>query len=68
MQITFNNAPVDVDRLDEHTFCVHLPGRDVRLQYRSDNEGADHWLDLDSDHETSETKQLGEVLAPLLRK
>ena len=68
MQINYNNAPVNVDRVDRDTFCVHLSGRDVTIQYRLDNEGADHWLDLATDHETEETKKLGEQLAPLLKK
>lgn len=67
-QIRYNNAPVQVDRLGDDTFCVHLPERDVRIQYKPDNEGADHWLDLDSDHETEETKALGEQLGELLKK
>ncbi len=66
MQIRYNNSPVQVDRLNEDTFCVHLPERDVRIQFKSDNEGADHWLDLDSNHETEETKALGEQLGGLL--
>lgn len=66
-QIRYNNTPVQVDRLSEDTFCVHLPERDVRIQYKPDNEGADHWLDLDSDHETEETKALGEQLGSLLK-
>jgi len=67
-QINYNNSPVNYERLDRDTFCVHLPERDVTIQYRSDNEGADHWLDLDTNHETEETKQLGEQLAPLLKE
>ncbi len=67
-QIRYNNTPVQVDRLGDDTFCVHLPGKDVRIQYKPDNEGADHWLDLDSDHETEETKALGEQLGELLKK
>ena len=67
-QISYNNSPVQVDRLNEDTFCVHLPQRDVRIQYKPDNEGADHWLDLDTDHETEETKALGEQLGGLLKK
>jgi hypothetical protein len=66
MQIQYNNAPVTIDRIDKHTFCVHLPEKDVRVQYKADNEGADHWLDLDTNHETEQTKQLGEQLGPLL--
>jgi len=67
-QINYNNSPVNVDRLNENTFCVHLPQRDVRIQFKPDNEGADHWLDLDSDHETEETKALGEQLGGLLKQ
>jgi hypothetical protein len=66
-QINYNDTPVNIDRLDRETFCVHLPERDVTIQYRADNEGADHWLDLATDHETEETKKLGEQLAPLLK-
>jgi hypothetical protein len=66
-EIRYNNAPVQVDRLNDDTFCVHLPGRDVRIQYKADNEGADHWLDLESNHETEETKALGEQLGELLK-
>ena len=68
MQINYNNSPVNVDRIDRDTFCVHLAGRDVTIQYRPDNEGADHWLDLATDHETEETRKLGEQLASLLKK
>jgi hypothetical protein len=66
MQIQYNNAAVTIDRIDKLTFCVHLPERDIRVQYKADNEGADHWLDLDTNHETEQTKQLGEQLGPLL--
>lgn len=68
MQIRYNNAPVNIDRIDDQTFCVHLPDRDLRLQYRADNEGADHWLDLELNRETEQTRQLGEQLAPLLNQ
>ena len=68
MQIRYNNNPVSIDRLDRDTFCVHLPERDLTIQYRPDNEGADHWLDLATDHETEETKKIGEQLAPLLKE
>jgi hypothetical protein len=67
MQIQYNNSPVSIDRIDRDTFCVHLPDRDIRVQYKPDNEGADHWLDLDSNHETEETKALGEQLDALLK-
>lgn len=68
LEITYNNSPVNIDRLDRETFCVHLPDRDVTIQYRADNEGADHWLDLSTNHETEQTKALGEQLAPLLKE
>lgn len=68
LQINYNNSPVTIDRLDRDTFCVHLPDRDLRIQYRADNEGADHWLDLGTNHETEETKKIGEQLAPLLKE
>lgn len=68
LQIRYNNAPVNIDRVDRDTFCVHLPEKDLRLQYRADNEGADHWLDLDSNRETEQTRQLGEQIGPLLEK
>jgi hypothetical protein len=66
--INYNNSPIHIERLDHNTFCVHLPERNVRLQYKPDNEGADHWLDLDSNRETEETKQLGEQLESLIDK
>jgi hypothetical protein len=66
LQIQYNNSPVSIDRIDRDTFCVHLPERDIRIQYKPDNEGADHWLDLDSNRETEQTKQLGEQLGSLL--
>ena len=68
MQIRYNNSPVDIDLLDRNTFCVHLPDKDIRVQYQPDNEGADHWLDLDTNHETEQTKALGEQLSRLLEK
>jgi hypothetical protein len=68
IEIQYNNAPISIDRIDRDTFCVHLPGRDLRLQHRADNEGADHWLDLDTNHETDETKKLGAQLEDLLDK
>lgn len=68
IQIRYNDSPVNIERLDRNTFCVHLPGRDLRLQYQEDNEGADHWLDLDTNHETEETKALGEQLGDLVIK
>jgi hypothetical protein len=66
--IRYNDAPVEIDRVGRDTFCVHLPGRDLTIQYRADNEGADHWLDLATDHETEETKKIGEQLASLLKQ
>jgi hypothetical protein len=68
LQIHYNNSPVSIDRIDRETFCVHLPGRDLRIQYQPDNEGADHWLDLETNRETEQTKALGEQLEPLLEK
>lgn len=68
IQIRYNESPVEIERLDRNTFCVHLPGRDLRLQYQPDNEGADHWLDLDTNHETEETRQLGEQLGPYIEE
>lgn len=66
LSIQFDNRSVPIDRIGSDTFCVHLPDRDVRIQYQPDNEGADHWIDLDTNHETTETKQLGEELGRLL--
>ncbi|HEX6914595.1 MAG TPA: hypothetical protein VF145_05115 [Chitinophagaceae bacterium] len=65
-EIRYNNQPVSIDRIDRNTFCVHLPNRDLRLQYQPDNEGADHWLDLDSNRETEETRVLGEQLSSMV--
>ncbi len=66
-QIRLNDQPAEVQRIDHHTFNVNVDGRDIRLQYRQDNEGADHWIDLNSNHETEETKAIGEQLQELIK-
>jgi hypothetical protein len=68
LQIDYNNATVPIERIDDDTFCVHLPDNDLRIQYQPDNEGADHWIDLNSNKETEQTIKLGEQLAAFLEK
>ena len=67
-KINYNGTSLDVDVISSDTFCVHLDRRDIHLQYRQDNEGADHWVDLDTNDETDESMKLGEALEPLLQQ
>jgi hypothetical protein len=60
--IHYKGQQVEVDILEDDIFCVYLPGKKLRLQYKPDNEGADHWLDLESNHETDEAVELGEEI------
>lgn len=64
-RIRVNNEPAEVEKVDHNTFTVHTGSRDIRVQYREDNEGAAHWIDLNTYHETEEAKLIGEQLEQL---
>jgi hypothetical protein len=66
--VNWNGEQVHVELADDYIFIVHLKDKTVRIQYKPDNEGADHWIDLEHDRETEEAVSLGEQLGPLIEK
>ena len=66
-QIRMNDQPIEVERVNHNTFNVQLGNKSLCIQYKQDNEGADHWIDLNTNHETEETKAIGEQLEELFK-
>ncbi len=65
-KISLNGQSLNVDFITEDTFCIHFADRDIHLQYKQDNEGADHWIDLSTNDETEEAVALGELIKPFI--
>ncbi len=66
-EIKFKNEIVDVEILPDNTFAITYGGKEIKVQYMQDNEGAVHWMNMETNKETEETKALGLELEKLLK-
>ncbi|CAL1519327.1 hypothetical protein [Chitinophaga sp. MM2321] len=66
--INYNNRQITVTPQGPDSFLVRLPDRNIELELREDNEGADHWFEKGSDNETAETAALGVAIEMVLDK
>jgi len=64
--ITYHELLIRVEQQDAgdntYTFTVHLPDDILHIQGKQDNEGAYRWLDADTNQETPESKEIGELI------
>ena len=67
-KIDYNNDTVLVEQTDNTHFTVHLVGGDLKLKLKQDNEGASHWFEEGTDHETDETSSIGVEIDTWLAK
>ena len=52
----------------EEKYSAYLTGKVLKLQLKSDNEGALHWLDAATDSATEESKEIGAAIEAYLLK
>lgn len=57
--IRYNNSDIPVTKQGKGHYTVQLPGRDMQLLVKQDNEGAEHWFEEGTDNETEESKAFG---------
>ena len=71
MKITFNinyrGQETTIEQLpaDQHGnvyFVAQLPGEDLLIEYTEDDEGAGHWLDEKTNHETEVSTEIGQLI------
>jgi hypothetical protein len=58
--IVYHNKDINVDGHEGgKEFSVHLPGNDLHLLLKEDDEGATHWFEKGTDNETGASKEIG---------
>ena len=54
--------PLTADKHNNDYYIAHLPGVSVKFEFTEDDEGAGHWLDTLTNNETSESREIGELI------
>jgi len=64
--ISFNNKAIKVETTGEDNgnkeYIVYLPDGDLHLRHTEDDEGAGRWIDIQTDHETEISAEVGQLI------
>lgn len=64
--ISYQDNTLEVTQRSKHHFSVRLPDRELELELKQDNEGANHWFEAGTDNASEESRNIGVAIETAL--
>lgn len=64
--ISYQQNTLEVKQHSKHHFSVSMPDKELELELKQDNEGANHWFEAGTDNATEESRNIGVAIEAAL--